>query len=200
MFAYVKKMQYLCAQYKQIACFMKRLTGIIITLLFAVSAFCAEPVRIDRLNYNLNETTRTAEVAYTPGTSGSISIPSSVEYKGVRYRVTNIESGAFGECENLLSVVIPEGITKINDYVFVQCYRLSSVTIPKSVTEIGAWAFNFCNGLTSVSLPEDVVHIGEGAFSGCTNLQFIAIPHQASIDRDAFWGCENIRVSFYDNN
>ena len=179
-------------------CLMKRLSTLFITLLICAAAIGAEPVKIERLNYYLNAANRTAMVAYSPDAYGSITIPSTVEHNGVTYRVTEIEETAFAKCLDLLAVVIPPSITVISDYAFVECKNLRSVTIPNTVTKIGSWAFNFCLSLTSVTIPKNVTIIKEGAFSGCINLNFIAIPHTAAIESDAFWGCENLQVSFYD--
>lgn len=54
--------------------------------------------------------------------------------------VTFIAEDAFESCENLESIVIPEGVTSIGDE-FRNCKKLESVNIPKSVTRISCLAF-----------------------------------------------------------
>ena len=58
------------------------------------------------------EVSRTYDASY----SGSVVIPSTVEYNGSSYRVTSIGWGAFQNCKSLTSVTIPESVTYIEDY------------------------------------------------------------------------------------
>lgn len=55
--------------------------------------------------------------------------------------VTCIAEDAFYACDNMESVVIPEGVTSIG-YEFCNCKNLESVKIPKSVTHIAPVAFS----------------------------------------------------------
>ena len=57
---------------------------------------------------------------------------------------------AFVNCEELISVEIPNSLISINDYAFQYCYKLTSITIPNSVRVIGNGAFSGCNRLTDV--------------------------------------------------
>ena len=59
---------------------------------------------------------------------------------------------AFGQCDMLTHVVIPEGTEAIGHSCFFKCESLVSVEIPSSVTEIGADIFKDC--------PENAVIIG----------------------------------------
>ena len=99
--------------------------------------------------------------------------------------------GAFGDCKELKSIVIPNGITRIGG--FHGCSNLSSVTIPNSVKEIEGQAFRDCSNLTSIVIPESVETIGYEAFRNCSNLTSISIPKgMKKIEREAFFGCANL--------
>lgn len=50
-----------------------------------------------------------------------------------------------------------------------------SVTIPDSVTKIGSYAFGWCDSIAYVKIPATVTEIGKGAFYGCENLREIYI-------------------------
>ena len=89
--------------------------------------------------------------------------------------LTSIGDNAFGGCNGLTSVTIPEGVTSIDNYAFQDCSGLTSVTIPEGVTSIGMYAFFGCDGLTSVTIPEGVTSIGEAAFASCTGLTSVTI-------------------------
>ncbi len=50
-----------------------------------------------------------------------------------------------------------------------------SVIIPEIVTKIGSCAFEWCDSIAYVKIPETVTEIGKGAFYGCENLGEIYI-------------------------
>ena len=76
---------------------------------------------------------------------------------------------AFMNCENLVSVELPEGLTSIGSYAFYGS-GLTSVRIPTTMTtwnvkeNVGNYAFGKCLNLTSVELPEGLTSIGDCAF------------------------------------
>ena len=145
-----------------------------------------------------------------------ISHPSSVKRIVLGERVVDIGAGAFGYCDSLTSIHIPEGVTIIREDVFGHCTSLKSVCIPKSVVSIGKWVLLSCSSLTSIYIPEGVVSIGAGAFESCTSLTSINIPEKVTsiggwmfsrcyslksidipegvttIEDSAFWGCSSI--------
>lgn len=145
---------------------MKKLTFLFLTILLPMIA-SADPVLIDGIYYNLYSYNNTAEV--TKKTSGyyngSISIPSSVTFKGNEYTVTSIGYNAFYRSKGLSSVTIPNSVKSIGEDAFSECSKLSSITIPNSVISIGEYAFYGCSGLSAVTIPNSVTSIGDNAFS-----------------------------------
>ena len=89
----------------------------------------------------------------------------------------------------------------IGGRAFANCNQLMSLNIPAGVTSIDAFTFRGCSGLTAVTLPETITLIGEEAFSGCTSLAEIVIPNGVvSILYNAFYNCSSLaRVDIPDS-
>lgn len=87
-----------------------------------------------------------------------------------------IAGGAFSECENLRSLVLPKGLRVIPESLCEDCKGLKSVSIPASVREIGDYAFEGCYSLESITLPEGVRSLGWGAFDGCASIRSFHVP------------------------
>lgn len=161
---------------------MKRLITVFLCLLSIPWVFGAG-TKIDDLYYILDSDAKTATVTYsTPSTPSynntdnyseltSLSIPSTVEYDGINYSVTEIGDYAFYICPNITgSLTIPNSVTKIGDHAFSGCSGFTgTLTIPNSVISIGDWAFDGCRGFNGeLILGQMVSWIGEGAFVGCS--------------------------------
>ena len=126
---------------------------------------------------------------------GTVTIPSTVTYEEVQYRVINIGDEAFYDCTSLTAVVIPEGVTGIGASSFRQCTGLTSIHIPEGVLSLGEWAFGDCSSLATVTIPQSVTAIGEGAFYNCSSLNSIALPKaMTSIGGGAFYNCAVLKT------
>ena len=84
--------------------------------------------------------------------------------------LTTIGVGAFESCNDLISVIIPAGVTSIEMTAFRHCTNLASVTIPPGVTSIGSEAFFVCSKLASVTIPASVTSLGSYVFQNCDSL------------------------------
>ncbi len=125
--------------------------------------------------------------------SGAIVVPESVNYDGKDYRVTSIGEGAFDNCKNLTSVILPKGVESIGNYSFSVCKSLTAVALPEGVKSIGTGAFEGCTSLESVTLPSSLTSIGEIAFRHCTCLISITIPDGVKdISYGTFASCSNM--------
>ncbi|MBQ7000685.1 MAG: leucine-rich repeat protein, partial [Oscillospiraceae bacterium] len=80
--------------------------------------------------------------------------------------------------DNILNLIIENGVTRISTYAFSNCINLQSVIIPETVQSISPSAFSNCKKLPSITIPESVTYIGEYAFDGCSNLEGIWIDEQ----------------------
>ena len=76
----------------------------------------------------------------------------------------------FSNCPNIISMEIPEGVTKVAPHSFANCASLASVTIPATVTEIGESAFASCTSLKEIYISDSVNKINQNAFKDCQKL------------------------------
>ena len=107
--------------------------------------------------------------------------------------VTELCTGAFNMHRELISVTVPESVTRIGNSAFYACDKLENAAIPNGVTEIGDSAFQGCKSLVSLELPESVTGIRKEAFYGCESVKRINIPASvASIGLNAFGNCSGL--------
>ena len=146
--------------------------------------------------YTLNEQNE-AEIIDFFGEAYDLKIPKMFG----KYPVVSIGDDAFTMSGTLLSVIIPDSITKIGDFAFSRCTELKSVAIPESVIEIGEYAFSGCIALESVTIPTSVTAIREGTFTSCLKLAEVNLPESLqSIGADAFMMCRTLRnINIPDN-
>ena len=72
--------------------------------------------------------------------------------------------------DDIVKVVMSDGITSIPQQAFSSCNNLTSVTLSKNLTEIGTGSFSSCTSLTGITIPASVQTIGYIAFSNCPSL------------------------------
>ena len=78
--------------------------------------------------------------------------------------------------EDIIAIVIEEGVTSVGDFSFVQCSNATSVSIPESLINIGNYAFLYCYSLIDVIIPNSVKSIGDYAFYFVMAMEYIHIP------------------------
>lgn len=96
--------------------------------------------------------------------------------------VTRINSDAFLNCTNLITLIIGNNVTTIQSAAFKNCSNLTSVTFPtSSLTTIGSSAF-WGTGLISVVIPNSVTSMSDSIFVNCTNLTSVTLPINGTIN------------------
>lgn len=66
--------------------------------------------------------------------------PEPIEYT-IKPGTTDIAAQAFARCNNLKSVVIPDGVKSIGDMCFWDCSKLTDIHLPESCTSVSPKAF-----------------------------------------------------------
>lgn len=120
---------------------------------------------------------------------------SSIEKIRIPDGVTDIGTGAFYNCVDLVSADVSDGVTEIADYLFWRCLKLEQVDMPAGVTRIGEHAFSACIALPEIEIPNGVTEIGEYAFSECAALTRVTVPGSVkSIEQMAFYSCLDLET------
>lgn len=126
--------------------------------------------------------------------------------------VEKIGKGAFQNCYNLKSVVLPKNLEVISDSTFQGCsiqlkdkngkldpgmYQgLSQLTLPDNFKTIGNYAFQNCYTLEleSKNIGSTVTSIGNNAFENCYSIVEIKVPASLlTISNYTFSGCGALR-------
>lgn len=202
-----------------------RLLFTTLLLLCAVSV-SAHDFEVGGIYYNiLSKSDKTVEVTFKGSTyseysneyTGSVTIPQTVRYYGVTYKVTRIGENALLACRNLTSISIPNSVVSVGDgafgstawydnqpigavYVGKVLYKYkatisvdTNIVLEEGTLGIADHAFYKCENLTAITLPASLINIGESAFEGCKRLTSIDIPNSvASIGDYAFEGCSGL--------
>jgi len=144
------------------ACALRLLPLWLLTLPIAVQA---------QFTYTIN-TNGTITITKYTGSGGAVTIPDTIN----GLPVTSIGNAAFKQCNNLVSITIPNGVTSIGGDAFSFCTKLTSATIGNSVTNIGNEAFLRCN-LTGVYFKGNAPWIYSSfVFGGDTNATIYYLP------------------------
>ena len=144
------------------------------------------------LEYTVNDDGESCSVS-SVGTcdKSTIIIPNQVN----GYLVTGIGESAFQNYSRLVSITIPESVTRIDAHAFDGCTSLSDINLPKGITRIASSTFYGCTSLSSIEIPNGVQTIGSSAFSSCRNLKTVDIPSSVTlIESYAFYGCSSLQA------
>ena len=118
----------------------------------------------------------------------TVTIPNNIKY---------IAGYAFNECENILNVVLPEGLEHIGKFAFAGCNTLESINLDEiSIKTIEAYAFSNCSSLISVNFSKNLVSIGRSAFEYCSQLKEIHFVGESMceiIGNNAFYFCQELK-------
>lgn len=147
--------------------------------------------------------------------TGNVTIPSSITYEKHSYKVDYV--GDFSNCEDLISITLPDTIVSITDTAFASCPDLEKVIIPdkcefeyfgdnvfsstpfdfnlsekETVTFGKNVLYSYNKAVTSYTVPENINIIASNAFR-CSNISKITFPSELmSIGSYAFANCTGI--------
>lgn len=150
--------------------------------------------------FRLSEDGTFIEITKYKGNAKNLVIPETIQ--GVPVEVID----GFEDNMKIKSVVIPSSVKVIRQYAFGGCESLEKVTLPEGLFLIDDAAFSF-TGLTSVTLPKSLEYLKSKAFGNCNNLSEINIPDDAAflvknatevavfLSEERGWDDESIAIS-----
>lgn len=111
--------------------------------------------------------------------------------------LASIPDRAFYQITGLVSIKLPEGLTKIgtfNGNVFYECTGLESVTFPSTLEEMAFMSFMGCTNLETIDLSKTKVASIEAAlFSNCSSLTSVSFGPETSVFcNTVFVGCSSL--------
>lgn len=112
--------------------------------------------------------------------------------------LASIPDRAFSQIKGLVSIKLPEGLTKIgtsfNGSVFYECTGLESVTFPSTLEEMVFSSFWGCTSLETIDLSKTKVASIEAAlFRNCSSLTSVSFGPKTSVfNNKVFVGCSSL--------
>lgn len=112
--------------------------------------------------------------------------------------LASIPDLAFSQIKGLVSIKLPEGLTKIgtsfNGSVFYECTGLESVTFPSTLEEMVFSSFWGCTSLETIDLSKTKVASIEAAlFRNCSSLTSVSFGPETSVfNNTVFVGCSSL--------
>jgi hypothetical protein len=120
-------------------------------------------------------------------------VPRDLTHVRIHSSVRAIEFGAFSGREQLRNVILNEELEEIGVYAFGECESMEEIDIPDNVRAIQRLGFESCTGLKRVTLGNGLEEIGEGAFAYCESMEEIVIPPAIRKIKDhAFYDCTGL--------
>ena len=129
---------------------MKKFLSLAVMMLLVCGTASAYSFKSGSLCYNIVSGTNNVRVTYekwaTPSynnLSGAITVPQTVKNGSKTYTVVGVETNTFSGCP-VTSVSLPSTVKTIGSDAFGQCSELTSVNIPDGVTVISEYCFSAC--------------------------------------------------------
>lgn len=191
-----------------------RIQSILVWALIALTMTNCSPLNLTTFNATTNGVEYKYEVivpltnfvrvtAITPADqlTGEVVIPSTVNYDGTNYVVSQIGKSAFEGYSGITEMTIPSTISVIEEKAFRNCMALREINTPQPLSSIGDYAFEGCSSLESYGLQASISKLGEGCFRNCTSLTSLIFPTSLNnIPAKAFEGCTALEEIFIDRN
>ena len=126
-------------------------------------------------NLSFGVTDEAAGTCAVLGFAGKETARAEIPASAGGFRVTEIATSAFCNCETLEEAAIPAGVVRIGDNAFYGCVSLREAVLPQGVERICWNAFYGCESLRRAVLPPSLAAVERNAFYGCKRLSRVEI-------------------------
>lgn len=114
----------------------------------------ATPFKKGQHTYKVRKKGSTVAFTKTKSTAKSISVPATITYGGIKYKVTEVSGSAFKNSRKITKVKLGSNITKIGVSAFQGCKKLKTITISsKKLKTVGKKAFSGIYAKAKVKVP-----------------------------------------------
>ena len=164
--------------------------------------------KVDEIDLNLQVFNNIGDYAFYGWDGTSARIVTGVEKIGIgafgscqnlvsvsiqSYCADSIGMLCFNNCQNLKHIDLPTSLKRIGSHAFQECRSLAKIDLPGSIKTIERGAFNNCYALESIELPTQITAIKEVTFGSCRSLNNVSIPALVTkIGEESFYGCNTL--------
>ena len=122
------------------------------------------------------------------GKAGDIVLPEGLKHIG---------HNAFGYCDSIVSVQMPNTVESLANLAFQRCKGLKNVTLSENLLRIDTSCFSNCHAIAEMELPGKLRFIAPSAFEYLKALPEVILPNSLeSLGSSAFQGCQSV-LSFH---
>ena len=95
--------------------------------------------------------------------------------------------------DTLKEVIVEEGCFNIGSNAFGNCEKIKKVTLPESLNTLGVCCVKGCRNLQQINIPSNLKVVRSSAFSHCTSLIEMVLPDTVTtLNGTVFYGCKNL--------
>ena len=107
-----------------------------------------------------------------------LTIPATVKYEDVSYKVTAIKDSAFKGYKKLKTISIGSNVTTVGKNAFSNCAKLNKVTLGKNITTVSSKAFYKCKKLKTIVIKSKKLKtLGNKSFSSINSKAKFDVPN-----------------------
>ena len=151
---------------------MKRMVLLFLTtvLILSASSFAEAQGTPEGFEYRIEKDLTATIIGYY-GSDTVLNIPSQIDGNPVK----SIGSAAFYDNDDIISVIVPEGVVSIGDAAFQLCLKMANISLPSTLNSIGEQCFQHCIELSSIIIPDNVTVLNDSTFYDCSKLTDIQL-------------------------
>ena len=120
-------------------------------------------------------------------TDNARDIPSSLAYFELGGTMTELPAHALFDCNDLVLVTLPAGVTAVGAYALYNCESLLALDV-SGIKTLSEHALDSCAALTRLDFGEALTTLGFGALQGCDELRRLTLPFVGDGGENAYLG------------